>query len=82
MTLEDWSIDEWFMKMKFVKHLTVHSIILDFRMRSEFEVKKKLLELGYGEAIVLEAIVKLKSLGFLNDETFSEALLRNTKNSQ
>ena len=33
---------------------------LGFRMRSEFEVKQKLLEFGYGEAVVLEAIVKLE----------------------
>ncbi|MBO1914387.1 RecX family transcriptional regulator, partial [Microvirga sp. 3-52] len=39
------------------------------------------LEIGYGEAIVLEAIVKLRNLGFLNDETFSEALLETQKRS-
>ena len=39
------------------------------------------METGYGEAIVLEAIVKLRNLGFLNDETFSEALIQTQKSS-
>ena len=33
-------------------------------MRSEYEVKKKLLDTGFGEAVVLEAIRKLEKLGF------------------
>lgn len=52
---------------------------LSFRMRSEHEVKKKLLDAEYGEAVVLEAIQKLYQLGFLNDESFSKALLETQK---
>lgn len=51
---------------------------LSYQMRSEHEVKKKLLALEFGEAVVLEAIQKLKSYGFINDENYSKALL-NTK---
>jgi len=81
MSLEDWSIDEMVYEDEIRKAFNRALHYLGFRMRSEFEVKKKLLELGYGEAIVLEALVKLKSLGFLNDETYSEALLQTRKNS-
>ena len=79
MSLEDWSIDEMVYEDEIRKAFNRALHYLGFRMRSEFEVKKKLLELGYGEAIVLEALVKLKSLGFLNDETYSEALLQTTE---
>ena len=65
MPLKTGPLTKWFMKTKLVKHLIVHFIILGFRMRSEFEVKTKLIEAGYGEAVVLEAIVKLRNLGFL-----------------
>ncbi|MFJ7936625.1 recombination regulator RecX [Sporosarcina sp. NPDC096371] len=81
MTLEDWSIDDMVYEDEIRKAFNRALHYLGFRMRSEFEVKKKLLELDYGEAIVLEAIVKLKELGFLNDENFSEALLQTQKNS-
>ncbi|GLC90304.1 recombination regulator RecX [Lysinibacillus piscis] len=52
---------------------------LSYQMRSEHEVKKKLLTLEFGEAVILEAIQKLKSYGFLNDETYSKALLDTKK---
>ncbi len=81
MTLEDWSMDEMIYEDAIRKAFNRALHYLGFRMRSESEVKKKLLDLDYGEAIVLEAIVKLKNLGFLNDETFSEALLQTQKNS-
>lgn len=52
---------------------------LSYQMRSEHEVKKKLLEAEFGEAVILEAIQKLKGYGFLNDETYSKALLETKK---
>lgn len=52
---------------------------LSYQMRSEHEVKKKLLDAEYGEAVILEAIQKLKNYGFLNDETYSKALLETKK---
>lgn len=81
MTLEEWSIDEIVYEDEIRKAFNRALHFLGFRMRSEFEVKKKLMDLEYGEAVVLEAIVKLKNLGFLNDETFSEALLQTQKKS-
>ena len=79
MPLEDWSIDEMVYEDEISKAFNRALHYLGFRMRSEFEVKQKLIETGYGEAVVLEAIVKLRKLGFLNDETFSEALLQTQK---
>lgn len=79
MSLEDWSIDEMVYEDEIRKAFNRALHYLGFRMRSEHEVKQKLLDSGYGEAVVLEAIVKLRNLGFLNDETFSEALLQTQK---
>lgn len=77
--LEDWSIDEMIFEDEVRKAFNRALHFLGFRMRSEFEVKKKLLNAEFGEAVVLEAIQKLKTLGFLNDETFSQALLNTQK---
>ncbi|TQR19314.1 recombination regulator RecX [Psychrobacillus vulpis] len=52
---------------------------LSYRMRSEHEVKKKLLMSDFGEAVVLEAIRKLYEHGFLNDESFTKALVATQK---
>jgi len=81
MTLEDWSISEMIYEEEISKAFNRALHYLGFRMRSEFEVKKKLLELEYGEAVVLEALVKLRKIGFLNDQNFSEALLETRKRS-
>lgn len=79
MFLEDWTIDEMVYEDEVSKAFNRGLHFLGFRMRSEFEVKTKLLEAGHGEAVVLEAIVKLRKLGFLDDESFSEALLQTQK---
>lgn len=79
MALEDWSIDEMVYEDQISKSFNRALNYLGFQMRSESEVKQKLLDEGYGEAVILEAIVKLRNLGFLNDETFSHALLETQK---
>src|SRR5690606_27046091 len=81
MQLDEWSMDEITYEDQIEKGFNRALHYLSCRMRSEFEVKKKLLELEYGEAVVLEAIVKLRRLGFLDDEAFSEALMRTQKNA-
>lgn len=81
MALDDWSKDEIIYSDQISKAFNRALHFLSYRMRSEMEVKKKLLENEYGEAVVLEAIVKLKRLGFLDDVAFSEALVRTEKNS-
>lgn len=47
---------------------------LSFQMRSEHEIHQKLLKDELGEAVIMEAIQKLKKLGLLNDETYMKAL--------
>ena len=81
MVLEDWSLSEMVYEEEINKAFNRALHYLGFRMRSEHEVKQKLLELEYEEAVILEAIVKLRKLGFLNDETFSEVLLETRKSS-
>ncbi|QBP40363.1 recombination regulator RecX [Paenisporosarcina antarctica] len=77
--LEDWERDEIVFDDEIRKAFNKALHFLAFRMRSEYEVKKKLLDLEYGEAVVLEAIQKLHNLGFLNDEAFSKAFLETQK---
>ncbi|GEK34638.1 recombination regulator RecX [Kurthia sibirica] len=47
---------------------------LSYQMRSEHEIHQKLLADELGEAVIMEAIQKLKRIGLLNDETYSKAL--------
>lgn len=81
MQLDEWSMDEITYEDQIAKAFNRALHFLSFKMRSESEVKKKLLDLEYGEAVVLEAIVKLKRLGFLDDEAFSEAVMLTQKNT-
>ncbi|WP_040224925.1 recombination regulator RecX [Bhargavaea cecembensis] len=77
--LEDWEIDEIIYGDEVRKAYNKAIQFLGFRMRSEHEVKEKLLSAGFGESVVLEAVVKLRSQGFLDDESFSKALLETRK---
>ncbi|MEG0381234.1 MAG: recombination regulator RecX [Kurthia sp.] len=52
---------------------------LSFQMRSEHEIHQKLVKDELGEAVILEAIQKLKRIGLLNDETYSKALAETKK---
>lgn len=81
MSLDDWAMEDMAYDDEIQKAFNRALHYLAFRMRSEYEVKSKLLEAGYGEAVTLEAIVKLKRLGFLNDDAFSNALLQTQKNA-
>lgn len=53
---------------------------LSYRMRSEHEIKQKLLQSEFGEAVILEAVRKLYEHGFLNDASFTKALVETQKN--
>lgn len=79
--LEQTDVDEMVYEDGIAKAFNKALGYLSFQMRSEYEVKKKLLDAGHGEAVVLEAIRKLERLGFLNDESFSKALLETKKKS-
>lgn len=77
--LEQFEIDEITYDDEIAKAFNRALNFLSFQMRSEYEVKKKLIDTGFGESVVLEAIRKLEKLGFLNDETYSKALLETKK---
>ena len=77
--LEQFEIDEITYEDEIAKAFNKALGFLSFQMRSEHEVKIKLMAAGHGEAVVLEAIRKLEHLGFLNDESYSKALLETKK---
>lgn len=77
--LDQFEIDEITYEDEIAKAFNRALNFLSFQMRSEYEVKKKLLDIGFGEAVTIEAIRKLEKLGFLNDETYSKALLETKK---
>lgn len=77
--LEDWAVSDMVYEDEIQKAFNRALHYLGFRMRSEQEVKDKLAEIGYGQAVILEAIVKLRRLGFVNDETFARAFVETQK---
>ena len=77
--LEQFEIDEITYQDEIAKAFNKALAFLSYQMRSEYEVKKKLLDAGHGEAVAMEAIHKLRNLGFLNDESYSKALLETKK---
>ncbi|NLY80165.1 MAG: recombination regulator RecX, partial [Lysinibacillus sp.] len=79
--LDSFEIDEITYEDEIAKAFNRALNFLSYQMRSEYEVRKKLLDIGFGEAVVLEAIRKLERLGFLNDETYSKAFLETKKKS-
>ncbi len=78
-TLEQFDIDEIVYEDEIAKAFNKALNYLSYQMRSEHEVRKKLLAAEHGEAVVEEAIRKLEKLGFLNDESYSKALLETKK---
>lgn len=79
--LVDFEMDDMIYEDEVRKAFSAALNYLSYRMRSEQEVKKKLLDVGYGEAVALEAIKKLHDYNYINDEAFSIALLSTEKNS-
>lgn len=77
--LEQIEIDEIQYEDEIAKAFNKALNFLSFQMRSKHEVKTKLLQLDFGEAVIQEAIHKLTGLGFLNDESYSKALLETRK---
>lgn len=77
--LEQVEIDEIQYEDEIAKAFNKALTFLSFQMRSEHEVKSKLLQAGHGEAVVQEALHKLTKLGFLNDKSYSKALLETRK---
>ncbi|MGB3101733.1 MAG: recombination regulator RecX [Psychrobacillus psychrotolerans] len=77
--IEEFTLDEIVFDDEVRKAFNKAINFLSYRMRSEYEVKQKLLQNEYGEAVILEAIRKLYEYGFLNDESFTKALVETQK---
>ncbi|MER1986734.1 MAG: recombination regulator RecX [Solibacillus sp.] len=77
--LEQHEIDDIVYEDEIAKAFNKALGYLSFQMRSEHEVRQKLLQAEYGAAVVEEAIRKLERLGFLNDESYSKALVETRK---
>lgn len=77
--IEDFTIDEMVFDDEVRKAYNKAINFLSYRMRSEHEVKQKLLQSEFGEAVILEAVRKLYEHGFLNDESFTKALVATQK---
>ncbi|WKA55829.1 recombination regulator RecX [Planococcus shixiaomingii] len=74
--LDQWTIEEMVFEDQVRKAFNAALHYLGFRMRSEGEVRTKLKEKEYGNAVIDEAVKKLYELKFLDDRAFSEALMR------
>lgn len=74
--LDQWTIEEMNFEDEIRKAFNKSLDFLSFRMRSESEVRQKLKDKEFGEAVIDEAIKKLYELNFLDDRAFSEALMR------
>ncbi|MEG0384509.1 recombination regulator RecX [Solibacillus cecembensis] len=77
--LEQSEIDEIQYEDEIAKAFNKGLNFLSYQMRSEHEVRTKLLVAGHGEAVVQEALHKLTRLGFLDDASYSKALLETRK---
>lgn len=77
--LEQHEIDDIVYEDEIAKAFNKALGFLSFQMRSEHEVRQKLLQAEYGAAVVEEAVRKLERLGFLNDESYSKALVETRK---
>jgi len=77
--IEEFTLDEIVFDDEVRKAFNKAINFLSYRMRSEYEVKQKLLQNEFGEAVILEAIRKLYEYGFLNDESFTKALVETQK---
>lgn len=49
--------------------------LLEYRARSTYEIKDRLLRKGYGQETIDFVVAKLKDLGFLDDITFTKNLI-------
>ena len=74
--LDQWTIEEVNFEDEVRKAYNKALYYLGFRMRSEGEVRQKLKEKEYGDAVIDDAIKKLYTHNFLDDQQFSEALMR------
>lgn len=77
--LDDLAVDEIAFDDEIQRAFNRALSFLSYQMRSEYEVYEKLKGLEFGEAVIQETLQKLKKLNFLNDESYSQALLETRK---
>lgn len=80
-TLDEWTIGDIGFDDEVSRAFNRALGYLTYQMRSEDEVRKKLLAAEFGEAVIHEAIHKLTRLGFLNDTEYSKAFVDTKKNT-
>ncbi len=78
-TMDDLTVDEIAFDDEIQRAFNRALSFLSYQMRSEYEVHQKLKDQEFGEAVIQEALQKLKKLGFLNDESYSKALVATKK---
>lgn len=76
MTMDEWLLGDVTYEDEIEKAFQAGVDYLSYRMRSEREVKDKLLAKEFGEAVVLEALAKLRRVQLLDDEAFTKAYVR------
>ena len=74
--LDQWTIEEMNFEDEVRKAFNKSLDFLSYRMRSENEVRQKLKDKEFGNAVIDEAVKKLYKLNFLDDRAFSEALMQ------
>lgn len=52
---------------------------LSYKMRTEYEVSKKLKENGYSDEIIKKLILKFKEYGYINDEIYAKLFIDEKK---
>lgn len=76
MTIDEWTLGELTYEDEIEKAFQRGVDYVSYRMRSEFEVKEHLLKKEFGEAVVLEALAKMKRVQLLDDHAFALAYMR------
>lgn len=79
--LDEWALGDIAFEDEVARAFNRGLSYLTYQMRSEEEVRKKLRDAEFGEAVIQEAIQKLVRLGFLNDAEFSRAFVETKKNT-
>lgn len=79
--LDEWTLGDIAFEDEVARAFNRGLSYLTYQMRSEEEVRKKLRDAEFGEAVIQEAIQKLVRLGFLNDAEFSRAFVETKKNT-
>ncbi|MGE5629810.1 MAG: regulatory protein RecX [Caulobacteraceae bacterium] len=76
--------DEFNQKMEIIQYKSALKTALSMLVRSsrtENEIGKKLTEMDFPEAVIEKVLCYLKEIGYINDESYAESLIRYTKDT-